>query len=149
MPTIAKILAPTDFSEDSANALQYAEEFARKFTAEIILIHVAQALAPVSFGLEPGITPDPLALETIGRIAEEQRLAAQRELDRTVNRLRESGLKARGLLRVGAAFMEILTTSQSEGVDLIVMGTHGALAWRISCWVALRTGSCIKRPVRS
>jgi universal stress protein A len=125
MPNIAKILAPTDFSEDSNNALGYAEDLARKFGAEIILLHVAQALAPVSFGLEPGITPDPLALETIGRIAEEQRLAAQRELDRTVNRLRESGLKARSLMRVGAAFLEIISTAQSESVDLIVMGTHG------------------------
>src|SRR6185312_1154308 len=101
MATIAKILAPTDFSEDSNNAMVYAEDIARKFGAELILLHVAQALAPVSFGLEPGITPDPLALETIGRIAEEQRLAAQRELDRMVNRLRESGLKARSMLRVG------------------------------------------------
>ena len=125
MATIAKILAPTDFSEDSNNALVYAEDIARKFGAELILLHVAQALAPVSFGLEPGITPDPLALETIGRIAEEQRLAAQRELDRMVNRLRESGLKTRSMLRVGAAFMEIITTAQSEAADLIVMGTHG------------------------
>jgi nucleotide-binding universal stress UspA family protein len=125
MPNIAKILAPTDFSEDSNHALTYAEELASKFGAELILLHVAQALAPVSFGLEPGITPDPLALETIGRIAEEQRLAAQRELDRMVNRLRESGLKARGMLRVGAAFMEIIGTAQSESADLIAMGTHG------------------------
>jgi universal stress protein A len=125
MPNIVKILAPTDFSEDSNHALTYAEDLARKFGSELVLLHVAQALAPVSFGLEPGITPDPLALETIGRIAEEQRLAAQRELDRTVNRLRESGLKARGMLRVGAPFMEIVGTAQSENVDLIVMGTHG------------------------
>ena len=53
---IAKILAPTDFSEDSVNALRFAEEFARKFGAELILLHVAQPLAPVRFG-ELGSTP--------------------------------------------------------------------------------------------
>ncbi|HLH76625.1 MAG TPA: universal stress protein [Candidatus Binataceae bacterium] len=120
-----KILAPTDFSEDSNHALQYAEELARKFGSEMIVMHVAQALAPVTFSLDPGGSADPLALETIGRIAEEQRLAAQRELDRIVHNLRDSGLRARSLLRVGAAFVEILTTAQSETADLIVMATHG------------------------
>jgi len=125
MASFNKILAPTDFSDDSSYALQYAEELARKFGSEIIIMHVAQALAPVTFSLDPGGSADPLALETIGRIAEEQRLAAQRELDRLVNRLRENGLRARSLLRVGAAFVEIVTTAQAENVDVIVMATHG------------------------
>src|SRR5262249_43964504 len=59
------------------------------------------------------------------RIAEEQRMAAQKELDRIVNRLREGGLKAKPLLKVGSPFLEILHTAQAEGSDLIVLGTHG------------------------
>lgn len=122
MPAISKILVPTDFSDDSARALEYAEELARKFTAEIILIHVDQPLAPVMIAPEFGTGFD---MEAMGRIAEEQRLSAQRELDKTINRLRDAGSKARGMLRVGAPFLEIINAAQAEAADLIVMGTHG------------------------
>jgi len=61
----------------------------------------------------------------MNRIAEEQRMLALRELDQTTARLRESGVKARGLMRVGAPFLEIINAAQSEHADLIVMGTHG------------------------
>lgn len=121
VPTFTKIIAATDFSEDSANALNYTEEMARRFSAEIIVLHVDQPLAPVMVSeLTPG-----LDVGTMNRIAEEQRLLALRQLDQITERLRDSGLKARGVLRVGAPFLEILNTAQSEGADLIVMGTHG------------------------
>jgi universal stress protein A len=121
VPTFSKILAPTDFSDDSSLALKYAVELAQKFSAEIILVHVDQPLAPVMVGeLNPG-----LDFGTMNRIAEEQRLLAVRELDRTTERVRESGIKSRSLMRVGAPFLEIINTAQSEGADLIVMGTHG------------------------
>jgi len=122
VPTFSKIIAATDFSDDSLRALQYTEELARKFGAEIILLHVDQPLAPVMLTPEFGPGFDTGAMS---RIAEEQRLLAQRELDKTVGRLRDSGLKARSLLRVGAPFLEIINAVQTEGADLIVMGTHG------------------------
>ncbi len=120
--SFSKVIVATDFSEDSARALEYGETLARAFSAEIILLHVDQPLSPVMF------TPDLGAGMEIGamsQLAEEQRLAAQRELDRIVARLRESGIKARSLLRVGAPFVEIINAAQSEGADLIVLGTHG------------------------
>jgi nucleotide-binding universal stress UspA family protein len=121
VPTFSKILAPTDFSEDSKLALSYAIELAQKFSAEIIVVHVDQPLAPVMVSeLNPG-----LDVGTMNRIAEEQRLLALRELDQTSARLRESGVKSRGLMRVGAPFLEIIHAAQSENADLIVMGTHG------------------------
>ncbi|HKV56153.1 MAG TPA: universal stress protein [Candidatus Binataceae bacterium] len=121
MPNFNKILAPTDFSEDSKLALSYAVELAQKFASEILVVHVDQPLAPVMVSeLNPG-----LDVGTMNRIAEEHRLLALKELDQTTARLRESGVKARGLMRVGAPFLEIITSAQSEAVDLIVMGTHG------------------------
>lgn len=121
VPTFSKIIAATDFSEDSALALSFAEEIARKFAAEIIVFHVDQPLQPVAISeLSPG-----LDVATMNRIAEEQRLLALGELDKIVARLRQSGLKARGLLRVGAPFLEIINAAHSESADLIVLGTHG------------------------
>ncbi len=122
MPTFAKIVAATDFSEDSNLALSFAEELARKFSAEIIVLHVDQPLAPVMMTPELGPAMD---VGAMSRIGEEQRLLAQRELDKIVGRLRDGGLKVRSLLRVGSPFLEILHTAQGEGADLIVLGTHG------------------------
>jgi nucleotide-binding universal stress UspA family protein len=121
VPTFSKILAPTDFSDDSKLALSYAVELAQKFSAEIVVVHVDQPLAPVMMSeLNPG-----LDVSTMNRIAEEQRMLALRELDQTTARLREQGSKARSLMRVGAPFLEIINSAVSENADLIVMGTHG------------------------
>jgi nucleotide-binding universal stress UspA family protein len=122
VPTFKKILIATDFSDDSVRALEYAEEMARKFGAEIVLLHVDQPLAPVMLTPEFGPAVD---MGAMSQIAEEQRLLAQRELDKIVGRLRDGGLKARSLLRVGAPFLEIIHAAQTENADLIVMGTHG------------------------
>ena len=122
MPTFNKILSATDFSEDSNIALGYAEEIARRFGAEMIVLHVDQPLPPVMASPEMGPVMDVGAMT---RIAEEQRLLAQKELDKIVTRLRDSGLKARSMLKVGSPFLEVIHTAQTEGVDLIVMGTHG------------------------
>jgi nucleotide-binding universal stress UspA family protein len=121
VPTFNKILSPTDFSDDSKHALSYTIELAQKFGSEVVVMHVDQPLAPVMVGdLSPG-----LDMGTVNRIAEEQRLMALKELDQVITRLREVGLKARSLMRVGAPFLEIIHAAQAEAVDLIVMGTHG------------------------
>ena len=122
MATFTKILSATDFSEDSNLALSYAEELAKRFTAEIILLHVDQALPPVMISPDMGPVMDVGAMT---RIAEEQRMAAQKELDKIVNRMREAGFKTRSMLKVGSPFLEIIHAAQGEGADLIVMGTHG------------------------
>ena len=122
VPTFTKIVAATDFSEDSKLALSFAEELARKFSADLIVLHVDQPLAPVMMTPELGPAMD---VGAMGRIAEEQRLLAQRELDKIAGRLRDGGLKVKSLLKVGSPFLEILHTAQNEGADLIVLGTHG------------------------
>jgi universal stress protein A len=119
--TFTKILAATDFSDDSNYALEYAEELARRFSAEILVMHVDQPLSPVMVSeLSPG-----LDVGAMNRVAEEQRLLALRELDLITARLRDAGLKSRSMLRVGAPFLEIVTAAHSDGVDLVVLGTHG------------------------
>lgn len=122
VPTFTKIVAATDFSDDSKLALSFAEELARKFSADLVVLHVDQPLAPVMMTPELGPAMD---VGAMGRIAEEQRLLAQRELDKIAGRLRDSGLKVKSMLKVGSPFLEILHTAQNEGADLIVLGTHG------------------------
>jgi nucleotide-binding universal stress UspA family protein len=79
VPTFSKIVAATDFSEDSNLALGYAQELALKFSSDIVLLHVDQPLAPVMMTPELGPAMD---VGAMGRIAEEQRMLAQKELDK-------------------------------------------------------------------
>ncbi len=120
--TFSKIIAATDFSEDSSLALTFAQELALKFSAEVVLLHVDQPLAPVMMTPELGPAMD---VGAMGRIAEEQRMLAQKELDKIAGKLREGGLKVKVQLKVGSPFLEILHTAQTENADLIVLGTHG------------------------
>ena len=47
MITVHRILAPTDFSDNSTRAVRFAAELAEKFQAELVLLHVVQDLALV------------------------------------------------------------------------------------------------------
>jgi len=122
VPNLNKILAATDFSEDSSLALTYAEDLARKYGSELVILHVDQPLAPVMASPDLGPAMD---VGAMSRIAEEQRVIAQRELDKLVQRYRDSGLKAKSLLKVGSPFLEILHAAQTEAAELVVLGTHG------------------------
>jgi universal stress protein A len=109
MPAIDRILAATDFSAGSERALEYAEEMAHRFGAEIVLLHVDEAFAAL-----PG-----------SEIAEDQRRAAERELEAQTRQLAAKGLRVRALLRIGLAVEEIVGAAEAERADLVVMGTHG------------------------
>jgi nucleotide-binding universal stress UspA family protein len=109
MQSINRILLATDFSDDSAHALDHAKEFARRFGAQIIVLHADEMLAVV-----PG-----------SNLAEERRSVAQAELDRIVKHLSDRDLSAVAVLRPGVPADEIVKLADDRIVDLIVMGTHG------------------------
>lgn len=94
------IIAATDFSLSSLGALEHAAALARRLDAELLLLHAQGG-------------PDRM------------HPAAQPELERTVERLRNDGVRARSLLRPGPAHQEILETAERERASLVVMGTHG------------------------
>lgn len=112
-----KILVPTDFSEFSKQAVDYAVELAQRFEAEITLIYVLQdavALFP-----EPGV-----AFPAPGNYLQELQESSQQALER----LRESlpaEMTIHTVLRNGPPFVEIVRYAKEEDVDLIVIGTHG------------------------
>ena len=103
---ITRVLVPVDFSICSTWALRHAEEMARRFGSELILVHVD----PLMLGAE--LNPD-------------RDVAIRKDLDRLVDRLRERGMTVRGVVRGGAPIEEILRAAQDQNADLIVIGTHG------------------------
>jgi len=111
-----KILVPTDFSECADKALQYAIILAKKAEAEIILLHVCDLLDPTFSGIK--------------KIMREYNEAKTAELTLSLQRLKESvesnEVRITTMLYNGDIVDSILTASNEQHADLIVMGTLGA-----------------------
>ena len=114
---VAKILCPVDFSKPSEAALAHAEEVARRFDAELVLLHVVEPmLYPVAYGLPPVA---PVNYEETAKSAAESALAP------LIGPLVKRGVRARTLVDSGTASMRICDLAKEEGFDLIVLATHG------------------------
>jgi nucleotide-binding universal stress UspA family protein len=109
MPQIARILVAVDFSPGSQQALDLAGEVARRFAAEVAVLHVDEALSVI-----PG-----------SDLAETRRVAAEHALEDATAELRRKDVRARPILRSGLATIEIVEAAHAEHADLVVLGTHG------------------------
>lgn len=117
MIELKKILLPTDFSDNSNQALDYASALAQKFDAEIHLLHVLQDL--IALIPEPGVALIP------GDFHEELKQSAEQSLKQVLGSDSASGLSVVRATRDGTPFVEIIRYAKENDVDLIVMGTHG------------------------
>jgi nucleotide-binding universal stress UspA family protein len=118
MIKLERILVPTDFSECSRLALQYAAAFAVQFGSELHLLHVIDDY----FTLAPEAQ---LMLPDRDQYLRDLQSAAKLEL----SRLRSA--EAAGVSRVvdsapvGHPFLEIIRYAGEHSADLVVMGSHG------------------------
>lgn len=116
---LAQILAPTDFSEHSNQALRHAAEMAVQFGAKLTLLHVVsdEALKAIS---KAHIPPHPVdqVYEDLGQEVREQYC---KHVPPEVRK----ALKVEVLVLPGVPFLEIIRAARVKGVDLVVMATHG------------------------
>jgi len=117
-----RILCPTDFSEPACKAITVAGEFAAKFSAELILMHVVGAIPALD-------TPAGISTFDVAAYQRELTDSAERYLDERRKKAPES-VPVRTLVTHGEAGHEIVRVAEEEGVDLIVMAKHGATGWR-------------------
>jgi nucleotide-binding universal stress UspA family protein len=116
MTDIRRILVPTDFTETSNHALEWAIGIAAPFRAKVTVMHAYEI--PV-VGFPDGAiiaTPDLAA-----RISE----ASQTALDKLVDRWRTAGTSIDAILREGIIDEEINAVADEISASLIVIGTHG------------------------
>lgn len=120
--TIRKILIPIDFSEGSSKALARGAALAEAFGAEALAIH---AVAPPStyLPLDRELWGDEMDAHRLGKGLDE---AARDELHAFMEAQPET-VREHVTARVerGPAYDRILAVARAEGVDLIIMGTHG------------------------
>ncbi len=114
---IKSILFPTDFSEGSNEALNYAVDLANRYGAKLYLIHVIYDIAKGSGWYVPHISMDQMYKDI-----EE---GAKKELERFGNQ-ELGGLKnvERTVIK-GVPHEEIINFAKNNKIDLIVIGTHG------------------------
>ena len=121
MIRLKRILFPTDFSECSKRAQEYACALADQFQAELHVLHVLQDV-----GL---MLPDPAAgLSLPPNYLIEQKQMAERALDGLLSGEWTRGNRLFRATRMGSPFVEIASYAKEKEIDLIVIGTHGRSA---------------------
>jgi nucleotide-binding universal stress UspA family protein len=105
-------LFPTDGSDGADVALVHAIAQAKTHGATLHVLYVTNTTY-LGGGAAEATNVD--ALRAIG----------EKTVEKTLERVSEQGIDAVGEQRDGDPYREILEYSDSEGIDLIVMGTHG------------------------
>jgi nucleotide-binding universal stress UspA family protein len=128
------ILVPLDFSPCSEHALRYALMHARQFKARIIPLHVCQAF-PIDYllGIKSAAVANDWCMEQ-----------ARVRLKLLARRCARTGMKlAKPIVKFGKPVDEIVEFALKQGVDLIIMATHGYTGLK-----HVQLGSTTERVVR-
>jgi nucleotide-binding universal stress UspA family protein len=130
------ILAPTDFSNYSKQAVASALELAKKFGAKLSILHVIELPPyPVEGYVPPSLTAT--FLEDL------ERQAAQ-DLAQLVPEAESAGVEVVRQVAVGSPYRKIIDMAEAEQIDLIMMATAGRTGFS-----RLVMGSIAERVVRT
>jgi nucleotide-binding universal stress UspA family protein len=110
------VLAPLDGSEISEEALQAVDLLAAAFETKLTLLNVVQPLSYPIYGDGYANVPFDEEVEMAG---------ARRYLQDQAERLRQRGHQADTHVAVGRPAEMITTFSRDQGIDVVVMATHG------------------------
>ncbi len=139
---IKKIVWPTDFSENAAQALPYVTSLAQQYQAEIHILYVLKEY--VAFGAAYGDT-DPE--EDFKRMREWERETAEKRLDELCEKHLQSCPLYIRHIEVGDPAQKILDLIHKEGADLVVMASRGQESHFDFGSVAERVIRCTDVPV--
>jgi nucleotide-binding universal stress UspA family protein len=138
MHDLRTILCPVDFSEATAFGLNVAGSLARRFDADLYLLHV---VTTTRLSIELPID----AREAYDRWSKE----ASRRLDELSSELRASGVRTRVQMGRGVPYEGVVRAVEQNDAGLVVMPTHGrpALDRLFYGSVAERVVRTSRRPV--
>ena len=127
MNTVQKILVPVDFSEDSANGLNYAVSLAQKTQAELVVLHVTQKEDADCFldllaCMAGGPMLNPPAAIPVDRLVREKSLDLYNFVEKAV---RNPGpVKIRRKIALGNRAEKIREAALDENCDLVVLAVQ-------------------------
>jgi universal stress protein A len=116
-PAFKQILVPTDFSNGSRFAIEYAVELARRLNASIHVVHVVED--PTIAGLFTEAYVD------LSLIRKERRCDARHRMNALLTSLRAARVTVTDEIAAGPVAPTIAGIAADRDADFIVMGTHG------------------------
>jgi nucleotide-binding universal stress UspA family protein len=114
---IKSILLPTDFSNLSLSAANFATSLAKQYKAEIHLMHVIEKTPPMMY--IHSINPQ---IESFSSYIEED---AKLGIEKIAERFKKEGVNIITALRKGLDYQEIVDYAEENKIDIIVIATHG------------------------
>ena len=117
MNKLTKILFPVDFSEVSSKIVPYVITMANKLDAKIHLVFVVRKLENYR-----SIFVSPVSVENFEN---EIVLGAETKMEEFVQEFFKSVSKPKTKILIGDIAEEIINYIKAEGIDLIIIGTHG------------------------
>jgi len=114
---IKNVLWATDFSEESKEALAYADLFAKTFKAKLTALHVVPDFAPALYEMWPEAQA-----EMAGKI-EATKVSGKAQLDHLC--ATQGVCPSQAVVIEGSPAKVILRTAKKENADLIVVGRKG------------------------
>ncbi|MDJ0646558.1 MAG: universal stress protein [Flavobacteriaceae bacterium] len=116
------ILVPTDFSENSINAIRYALNFFKESECTFYILHVVR--------ISTLATPETSNVHTYKAVEVDYMVPAKQKLERLIKKIKPIGnaRKHRFISLVGYDFFidAVRDEVKDKNIDLIVMGTKGA-----------------------
>ena len=124
---ITKIMVPLDGSRAGGKAVQYAEEVAEKFGAELVLVRVVPPanVPSTSIGMPGSISMYEMAAEAAEAETQAGVKRARNQLNTRRRTLEKEGLEAQAIVLTGDPATVLKNFAKREKVDLIVMSTRG------------------------
>jgi nucleotide-binding universal stress UspA family protein len=113
-----RILVTLDGSAMAEQALPFAVNHAKNFQSVLYLIRV---VSPLTKSYRTGMA----SISAIEKTEEQLRVIAQDYLDGIANKLREDNIEVNIGTRIGIPYKEIISFSDQNKIDLIVMCTRG------------------------
>ena len=117
MVEIKKILFPCDLTENSSKILPYVLLISEEYNSMIYLLHVVQDLHKWGKVYIPHPSMDAFQKEALE--------GAEKALHRVCEEELKSCPNFQKRIVSGDPATKILKTIESEGIDLVIMGTHG------------------------
>ncbi|PEN15218.1 hypothetical protein CRI94_02755 [Longibacter salinarum] len=117
---IDAILHPTDFSEESHHAFEYAYDLAEQWGAELHLLHVAPSLGddPVRGAFDASLDEE----EFYRTIRDE----VDQKMQSLIDTVEQSDVPVHRIHSRGIAPADVISEyAEHEGMDIVVMGTEG------------------------
>ena len=117
MVEIRKILFPCDLTDNSRKILPYVLSISEKYDSMIYLLHVVRDVIKWGTFYAPRFSWEQCQKEALEH--------AEKEMQKVCNEQMKGCLNFQRIVLSGDAVEQILKTIESEGIDLVIMGTHG------------------------